>query len=505
MGDNLYTMHDKKLLDRRSFIKQSGQYLAGTALASPLISRCSGPAKSKPPNLLIVFPDQMRAHAQGFMQEDPVLTPTLDRFAQESLVLTEAVSNYPVCSPFRAMLMTGKYPHANGVLANCNTNGTQHGYELRTEENCWSDILKKQGYSLGYIGKWHLDGPYKPYVKCQNNSENFAWNEWCAPERRHGFDFWHAYGTYDQHMNPMYWSTHADRDSAQWVGQWGPEYEADQAIRYIQNQSGAYRDPYKPFALVVSMNPPHMPYDQLPETYVRQYDHIGLEDLCNRPNIPPAGTRWGDYYRENIRNYLAMTTGVDAQFGRILAALSELGLEQDTIVLFTSDHGNCLGIHEMVSKNIHYEESMRVPFMLRWPGKIRPRRDDLLISSPDISPSLLQLMGFSKHIPADTRGHSYADLFLTGEGDRPDSQLYIWIPYGQPSWGRRGVRTHQHTLSISRIPDQSDEVVLHDNRKDRFQLENLAGQATNLVNTLGEETLIPWLQKTGDPWLENRS
>ncbi len=496
-------MYDKKHLDRRGFIQQSGKFLAGAALASPILSRCSGPRTSKPPNLLIVFPDQMRAHAQGFMQEDPVLTPVLDRFSQESLVLTEAVSNYPVCSPFRAMLMTGKYPHANGVLANCNTNGSQYGYELKATETCWSDILKQQGYSLGYIGKWHLDGPYKPYIECQNNTDDFAWNEWCSPERRHGFDFWYAYGTYDLHMKPMYWSTNANRQGAQYVEQWGPEHEADLAIRYIRNQEGTFRDPEKPFALVVSMNPPHMPYDQLPEAYVQRYEHLTLEDLCNRPNIPPAHTEWGDYYRKNIRNYLAMTTGVDAQFGRILAALKEHGLEQDTIVLFTSDHGNCLGIHDMISKNNHYEESMRVPFMLRWPGKIRPRRDDLLISSPDISPSLLQLMGFSKLIPADTQGRSYADLFLTGEGDRPDSQLYIWIPYGQPGWGRRGLRTHQHTLSTSRMPDQPDEVVLHDNREDRFQLRNLAEQEKALVKILREEKLTPWLQKSGDPWLKN--
>ncbi len=496
-------MSNKTYLDRREFLKRSGISLAGAALAPSLFQGCSKTASQKPPNLLIVFPDQMRAHSQGFMQEDPVLTPILDRFADESLVLTEAVSNYPVCSPFRGMFMTGKYPHANGVLANCNTNGTEHGYELRQDEHCWSDILRDKGYSLGYIGKWHLDGPRKPYVECYNNREDFAWNEWCPPERRHGFDHWYAYGTYDQHMKPMYWKTDAGRDGAHWVDQWGPEHEADQAIRYLRNEGGSLRNPDSPFALVVSMNPPHMPYDQLPDRYVERYGEKTLEELCNRPNIPPAGTRWGDYYRKHIRNYLAMTTGVDEQFGRILAALEAQGLEQDTIVLFTSDHGNCLGIHDQVSKNNHYEESMRIPFMLRWPGQIDAGRDDLLLSVPDIYPTLLDLMGFADSVPVDVQGRSCAGLFRTGSGERPNSQPYLWIPYGQPGWGRRGVRTHRHTLMLSRMPDQPDEAVLHGNLEDRFQLLNLAETDSPLIDQLLKDELIPWLESTGDPWMQN--
>lgn len=303
-------------------------------------------------------------------------------------------------------------------------------------------------------------------------------------------------------MNPMYWDNAAGREGAQWIDQWGPEHEADQAIRYLQNQCGTLRDPDKPFALVVSMNPPHMPYNQLPEKYLEGYAEKGLEELCNRPNIPPAGTRWGDYYRQHIRNYLAMTTGVDEQFGRILAELQASGLENDTIVLFTSDHGNCLGIHDQISKNNHYEESMRVPFMLRWPGQIRPRQDDLLFSSPDIYPTLLELLGFSESIPKDVEGHSFADLILNDRGDRSTSQPYFWVPYGQPAWGRRGVRTHRHTLMFSRLPDQPDIMVLHDNQKDPFQLKNVAESRPEIVQRLQSRELIPWLERSNDPWLQ---
>ena len=486
---------------RRKFLKTA--VAGGSVMAIGGFSKIACRKDSTRPNLIIVYPDQMRGQAMGFLNEDPVITPNLDRFARESLVLPQAVSNYPVCSPSRAMLWTGKYPHKNNVLANCNSNAAKHGYELRQSECCLSDILCENGYSLGYIGKWHLDSPYKPYVKCSNNNENFAWNEWCSPDRRHGFDFWYAYGTYDQHMNPMYWTKDSTRDKPVWIDQWGPEHEADMAVRYIRNENGDYRDPRKPFALVVAMNPPHMPYNLVPQRYIDKYGDKTYRDLVIRPNVDINGdSRMSRLARNHTKNYFAMITGVDDQFGRILDVVSEQGLEEDTIVLFTSDHGNCIGSHNEVSKNNHYEESMRIPFLIRWPGKIEPRQDDLLLSTPDIFPTLLDLMGCSGRIPKDVDGRSYADLFRTGEGQRPASQLYIWIPYGKPKWGRRGVRTHKYTLMISKMPGTEIQYVLHDNINDPYQIKNIAGEKPDIVRMLIESELNPLLIKTNDPWLD---
>ena len=492
----------KKPITRRNFIKSSASLIAGVSIGASW--RCRPPgASDKPPNLVVVLPDQMRAQTLEFMKQDPSITPCLNQFARESLVLSQAVSTYPLCSPFRGMFMTGQFPHTNHVLGNCNTHAAENGYELQEDARCWSDILKDNGYDLGYIGKWHLDAPHRPYVNTSNNSQDFAWNEWTPPNRRHGFDYWYAYGTYDRHTRPMYWTTQAGRSEFHYVDQWGPEHEADMASRFIRNEGGTYRDPSRPFALVVSMNPPHMPYDLVPQKYVDRYAQISSEELCGRPNIPAAGTQWGDYYRKNIKNYLAMVTGVDEQFGRILEALKKEGIEDNTVVLFLSDHGNCLGIHNQISKNNHYEESMRVPFLLRWPGQIKPRQDDLLLSSPDIFPSLLDLMGFQDQIPTQVQGRSHARLFIEGEGERPSSQLYLHIPYGHPASGRRGVRTHTHTLMISRMPDEAEYAVLHDNRKDPYQLKNIATENPSLVQELIRSELTPWLERTRDPWLES--
>jgi len=456
---------------------------------------------NKRPNLVIIYPDQMRGQAMGFVGREPVKTPNIDRFASESLVLTNAISNYPICSPTRASFMTGQYVQQHGVWSNCNTISAPFGYELKENARTWSDVLSDNGYSLGYIGKWHLDNPKEPYINSSNNAGKVKWNEWTMPSRRHGFDYWYAYGTYDQHSKPLYWANNAGRNEFEYVDQWGPEHETDRAIQYLKNENNNFRDPDKPFALMVSMNPPHMPYELVPEKYKALYADIPLEELTKSPNIPAAGSKWGDYYRDKISNYYAMISGVDEQFGRILAVLKEEGLDENTIVLFSSDHGNCLGIHDKISKNNHFEESVRVPFIIRWPGNIGAREDDLLLSTPDVYPTLLSLMGLGDDVSSEVNGTSYAGLFLTGEGERPGSQLYMTVPPGQEDMGERGVRTHQYTLMINKQDDLST-IELYDNLADPYQLNNLSDERPEVVEELGGE-LKYWLSKTNDPWIKH--
>lgn len=202
-------------------------------------SACSRP-ESKPsrPNLVFIMADQFRGDAMGCMEKEPVQTPNLDRLASEGILFTDAVSSYPVSSPARAMLMTGMYPAANGVTGNCNSQNTPYGVELSKEAVCWSDVLKEEGYRTAYIGKWHLDAPYRPYVDTYNNKGEVAWDEWCPPERRHGFDKWIAYGTYDNHLKPMYWDTKSGREEFYYVNQWGqptrPTAPSSSSVRKAQ-------------------------------------------------------------------------------------------------------------------------------------------------------------------------------------------------------------------------------------------------------------------------------
>jgi N-acetylglucosamine-6-sulfatase len=291
------------------------------------------------------------------------------------------------------------------------------------------------------------------------------------------------------------------RDERVRVKQWGPEYETDMAIRFLRNEDGNYRDSAQPFALVVSMNPPHMPYKAVPKKYVDLYAGKTADDLLgDRPDLLPADSRLGKYTRNNMPYQYAQMTGVDDQVGRILDALKEGGLADNTIVVFTSDHGDCIGLHGKVSKNNHYEQSMRVPFLIRWPGQIAARRDDLLLSTPDIYPTLLDLMGLTGQIPKSVQGTSYAPLFLGKKMDRPTSQLYGRVEYTNPALGERGVRTHGYTLMIEKKQGQPNRVVLHNNRTDPYQLKNIAEERPEVVKRLIKEELKPWLQRAGDPW-----
>ncbi|WP_432797155.1 sulfatase family protein [Poriferisphaera sp. WC338] len=463
------------------------------------------PSTRNRPNLIYVFCDQLRAQSLGFMEQDIVHTPNIDRFSQESLTLTHAVSNYPVCSPHRAMFMSGKYPLSNGVILNCHSGTSDLGIYLKTEERCWSDVLHDKGYSLGYIGKWHLETPHKPFADTQELAvgEDPFWNEWTPPERRHGFDYWHAYNTSGAHMTPEYWTTSGSRDEITRIKQWSPEYEVGKAIDYLNNTDGSYRNPDQPFALVWSINPPHGYYKEYPQKYREFYEKYSTEELCNRPSIPPADEERGQLYREYIRDYLSMITGVDEQFGKLLQAIDELNLSDDTIVVFTSDHGDCLGIHgHYDNKNNHFEEAMHVPFIIRYPDVLEARQDDLLLSSPDIYPTLIDLMGYKNRIPSQVEGQSLADAMKDCNAERPTSQFYIRVPYpGDPRYGKRGVRTHRYKLMIDQTKDKSPRrVELYDLQEDPYEMSNIAWLRPNLIKQLVKDELTPWLKHTKDPW-----
>ncbi len=499
-------------MNRRNFLRVSACGLVGAALPHGVMGATLSP---KRPNVLIVFPDQMRAQSMGFMHEDKVKTPHLDAFAQSSRVFNEAISSYPVCSPFRAMLMTGVYPAKNGVHTNCLYH-IKHGAscELDREMVCWSDILAHNAYDMAYIGKWHLDKPYQPWIPTYNNQGTIKWNEWCSPDRRHGFSYWHAYGTYDDHLRPMYWDTHAKRDEYAFVNQWGPTHEVNQAINYLRTKW----DKSKPFAMVISMNPPHTGYSLVPNHYQTIYKDLDPESLIVRPNVPPKSHPMGRFYRQNIRNYQACVTGVDDQFGRLMAALKEQGLEEDTVVFFFSDHGCCLGAHGCEAKNNPYAESICIPMMIRWPGHIAPRDDSYLIEPVDLAPTILGLTGGS--IPPTMQGRNLAP-YLLDEVPMPQKEWQLYMKHGEPltletpahpvcdcsvklakpeDYGSRGIRNPRWTC-VFNYGDASGQLTayLFDRQTDPYELKNQAQGAQDLLVQM-RTTLKTHLTAIGDPF-----
>jgi arylsulfatase A-like enzyme len=467
-------------------------------LLLPLLCGCRTPAvkETQSPNLVLIIADQWRGKAIGYLNEEPVFTPNIDRLAGEGIHCLNAISSYPVSSPARAMLMTGQYPVKNGVTGNCNSETAPYGVELKTKALCWSDIIKEKGYEMGYIGKWHLDAPVRPFVDTSNNKGAIAWNEWCPPERRHGFDYWLAYGTYDNHLNPMYWENDALRDSFFYAEQWGPSFEAGKAIGFLKDA----RKKDKPFALVVSMNPPHTGYELVPEPYKELYRNLDVDSIAVRyPHIPPEGTLSGHYFRKNLRNYYACMTGVDKEVGRIINALKEEGLFENTIVVFTSDHGDSMGMHDHTGKNIYYEEAIHIPFIISWPEKLKPGINKTLpVAFADLYPTLLSLMGFKESIPEEIETYDLSEPLMNGE--EPEIlQPYYKIQPDNLLTGYRGLRSKEYTFVIRATEGCIDEVILFNRADDPFQMKNIAPQSPELVENF-TASLYEWLTKTNDPF-----
>lgn len=384
------------------------------------------------------------------------------------------------------------------MYSNVNSRGTPYSIELPQNITCISDVLKSSGWFNGYIGKWHLDAPHEPYVNTSNNSKETAWNEWTPLARRHGYDYWYAYGTYDKHDKPMYWDTNASRDDFHYVNEWGPEHEANKAIEFLSNKGNNYRPKDKPFSLVVSMNPPHSDYKTVPDKYYDIYKDIPIENFLNDPDIPDAGTIMGDFYRKNIKYYYANITGADEQIGRILSYLESSGLDDNTIVIFMADHGDCLGKHNEVSKNTFYEESIRIPLIIYWEGKIAHSFDDkMLLSIPDIFPTVLNMMGVKTKLPDDLGGRDFSQYILTGKGDYPQEQFIMGaVTASNKNTGFRGLRTTQYKLVYSHKRKQNSSY-LFDLKKDPFELNNIYESNPGVVKTL-KANLQTWLNKLND-------
>lgn len=452
------------------------------------------------PNLLFIFADQYRKASLGFLKEDPVHTPNLNQLSKEGVFFSEAVSNNPLCSPYRAMLMTGRYSLSTGVVENCNSQRTALGNYLKKDEICFSDVLVENGYSAAYVGKWHLDGPQPtpPEVKR-------VWDTWCPPDRRHGFSFWYAYGTHNRHNRPYYWTTYGGENDKVYPQQWSPEHEADVIINYLKNTENQ-RNADEPFALFWSINPPHTPFKQVPERYKKRYEGMSYKDVLNRPNVQFTDNyelKRGDHGVEKrldqATDYFASVNGVDDQIGRVISKLKAAGLYENTIIVFSADHGEMLGSQGLMHKNVWFKEAYHIPLIVHYPKIIKPKTDDILLSVPDYMPTLLGLMGLEKKIPHTVEGKNYADLFFDKRVNRPEKQLYFGGKSFVSKGDARGFRTKDYTYAVVKHESGEKFYYLYHDAKDPYQLANIWGKDAALDARM-EKELTGLLTSMNDPW-----
>ncbi len=478
-------MRGSEQIGRRGFLGRAGMVSAGLLLTgyerAGEGSSAAGQAGGKKPNILFVFADQLRYSALGSSGNKVVRTPNFDRLASEGLVFDNAFANHPLCSPYRANLLTGKYGFANGVPDN--------EYVLWENQVTLAQALKAAGYHTGYVGKWHLGtGPY-------------------TPKMRYGFDYLFASNCPNKHYGAAYFR---NEDGPITIKEFCPEGETDEAIRFMENHVKTQGD--SPFALVMSWEPPHWPYGQYP----KEFDTYDPAKVDLPPNVP---VQMAEFARREIAQYYGNVSALDMQIGRLLEALGRLGIAEDTIFCFSSDHGDHLSSHGYgkpmdkwmhptmrASKATPYEESVHIPFLLRYPRIVQGgRRTRALFGSVDVMPTLLSLCGVAT--PEGVQGHSLAHVVTGMEGGAlPDSVYLMNMGTGWPDRPRwvglwRGVRTERWVYARWWHNQDEHEPVLFDHQTDPYELNNLAGNPKFAdVQQQMEARLKKWMADTGDPF-----
>lgn len=399
------------------------------------------------PNVIFIVDDQHSADMLGCYGNKDVKTPNLDRFAGEAVRFEHCISNSPLCTPYRAMLMSGQHPLHCGAFDNDIELLPGHGKYL-------GEVLRDSGYHMGYYGKWHLYGgnrnrgiPPGPY--------------------RYGFDNEFLSNnctlTFDA-ANAHYWDQ--DGKTRKRYGDWEPYAQARQAMEFID------RHAQEPFALFISWHPPHN-WPGANGGYNAPSDLMALYDpasLTLRPTVADNALT-----RRIYQGHMAMITSIDRSFGMLMSKLDEHGLKDNTIVVFTADHGDLLRSYNwQMNKRRAESGSTRVPLIIRWPARLKPGVSELLVGSLDLMPTLLGMLDLK--IPETCQGRNASQAIFAGKDDGVDA-----LPLFDIRMNWRGVYTRQYTYSESlheptdsNIPDGRRTFdVLYDRQADPWETHNL--------------------------------
>ncbi len=321
------------------------------------------------PNILFALVDQLGARWLPIYGHPLVATPNLERFASESAVFERAISTSPVCTPYRGCLLSGLHPTQTGVQNN--------GQAFPAGRPSLADHLNDAGYATHYVGKWHLSGAPQA-------------NRWVPPDKRAGFQHFIGWESHHvDHWDGRIWRDDPDEPMAM------PGHETDALTDIaLQQLKMAASDP-APFFMLLSYQAPHPPCSPPP-------DFAGFYAECELMPEPNADrSAWfeydawnADYDAARFRQlYFGEISHLDAAFGRLTRGLDDLGLREDTLVIFTSDHGEMAGAHGRFGKGVMHEESLHVPLIVRAPRPREGRRTRQLAATVDLLPTLLDYAG----------------------------------------------------------------------------------------------------------------
>lgn len=426
------------------------------------------------PNILYILTDQMRSTALGCSGVENIQTPNLDRLAEEGTRFTNAVANTPSCAPSRGTILTGLHALSHGVVNN----------EIRVKNDgpSLAGALRDNGYKCGYIGKWHLDG---------GSREGFT----PPGPRRLGFDdYWAVANCSHNYMNSFYYT---ENPKPKFIEGYEPIYQTDLAIEYIKDKANE-KDP---FFLMLSIGTPHDPYLEMPRELLEKYPTDAVHFMETNSIYVPSEIMQAK--KEILAGYYAHVMALDDQIARLEQTLKQQGLYENTIIVFTSDHGDMLGNHEQYYKSQPWRESIGIPLLIRWPNKIpKGRITDAPFSLIELTTSLLALT--ETDIPEAMQGDDLSALILGNESAALDS---VFINFAVdvhciPAPPFRGIVTRTHTYAET----VEGPWLLYDDKVDPFQKNNLitwANRDEQCVFQLQQDLhkrLNAWLERLKDPF-----
>ncbi len=515
-------MHAKT---RREFLKTVGLTAAGLGGVSlrpgALLGRSD---RAEAPNILFIMCDQLSAHALS-CYGGPVPTPNIDSIARKGVRFTEATCTTPYCSPTRASIITGMYPHAHGIVLNASP-GRQQG--INTADVTTEKLLNQAGYETHHYGKWHLEGDDLPYygdmfrsgveykrkmdpffaeVRRRDRATWMDWYAWALP-----VDIAPAYRRQVEAIGDR-WKNKRYADFITKMGRLKMPVEqcfdvqvADLTCERIR----ALKNMKNPFMITCSFVWPHDP-NVVPSPYYEAFDPKQLdmpenrhvrEELFEKDWAREIIAALGEPgLREFLRVYYGMVKLIDDQVGRILKTLDETGRADDTVIVFTADHGDMMGGHGMVWKSTRsfYEEIVRVPLLISYPGKFKPGVSGRAVDSTDFMPTLLELAGHS--VPDQVQGASLA-RYLKGQEESGQVRQYTFSERVRPN--PKGLRkVLPETKGDFMIRGRGLKYIRYANRQEYlYNLLRDPGEKVNLIDDPKAQAIREQLAGEMDRWLE---
>ncbi len=478
------------------------------------------------PNLLFIYTDEQAFRTLKAYGNSEIHMPNLNRLARQSVVFDQAYVTQPVCTPSRSSLLTGLFPHTNGC--------TENNLPLPSETPCLPEMIADEDYVTAHHGKWHLGDElfaqhgFRHWISIEDGYNDYFGE---GKDRSTLSDYHHFLTGHG--FTPRSGRTFGRDEAARLPEEYGkPAFLAQEASRFIREN----RD--NPFILYVNFLEPHMPFFGPRDG---QYDPGGIPLPPNFDAVPDesnplkarvyaaAYREWGHSglalrtpadWQRMIANYWGLCSLIDTHVGTILDTLEACGLDDNTIVVFTSDHGDMMGSHRLIAKCVMYEEAVRVPLMIRLPGQKEGRRVKGPVSQIDVVPTLLDLLG--QPVPDHLEGDSLRDLLL---GERADRESAVFIEWEGPNSGIVGEGTGTFRVPSAfeaRVSEAELEAAvrgpvrtvitpdgwklncsprgeheLYSLRDDPYETRNVFGRHRDVAQRLRDE-LVAWQEQTKD-------